>query len=47
MNRKEQTKSFMMISNWLKPFGLHYVCKINSNFIHNEVEIAGAIQISR
>ena len=23
MNQKELTKTFMMISNWKKPFGLH------------------------
>ena len=27
MNRKELTKTFMMISNWKKPFGLHGLYK--------------------
>ena len=30
MNQKELTKTFMMISNGLKPFGLHDFYKINS-----------------
>ena len=30
MKRKELTKPFMMISNWLKLFGLHDFWKINS-----------------
>ena len=30
MNQKELTKTFMMISNGLKPFGLHDFHKINS-----------------
>ena len=27
MNQKELTKTFMMISNWIKPFGLHGLYK--------------------
>ena len=30
MNQKELTKVIMMISNWLEPFGLHDLWKINS-----------------
>ena len=30
MNQKELTKTFMMISNWKNPFGLHDLYKINS-----------------
>ena len=32
MNHKELTKTFMIISNWNKPFGLHELYKINSAF---------------
>ena len=28
MNQKEQTKTFKMILNWSKPFGLHGLYKI-------------------
>ena len=28
MNKKELTKTFMMISNWNKPFGLHDYTKL-------------------
>ena len=27
MNRKQLTKTFMMISNWIKPFGFYGLCK--------------------
>ena len=27
MNQKEQTKTFIMISNWKKPFGIHEFLK--------------------
>ena len=27
MKHKEPTKTFMMISNWKKPFGLYSLCK--------------------
>ena len=30
MNQKELTETFMMISNWLKPFDLHDLYKITS-----------------
>ena len=36
MNRRELTKTFMMISNWKKPFSLHDLCKPNcQRFILN------------
>ena len=28
MNQKELTETFMMISNWIKPFNLHGLYKI-------------------
>ena len=42
MNQKELTKTFMMISNWKKPFGLHGFYKNNSALIYG----AGAVYIS-
>ena len=32
MSQKELTKTFMMLLNWLKPFGFHDLNKINSAF---------------
>ena len=32
MKEKELNKTFMMISNWIKPFGLHCFYKIIQRF---------------
>ena len=42
MNRKEVTKTFMMISNWIKPFGFHSFYKNNSALQgFNKIGLAG------
>ena len=41
MNREELTNTFMMISNWKKPFGLHgyvripYICCLDTSILSN------------
>ena len=35
MNQKELTKTIMMISNWIKPFGLHGFYKTIKRFKGN------------
>ena len=42
MNQKEPTKTFVMISNWKKPFGLHGLHKK-----YSALRVKGEIQMLR
>ena len=39
MNQKEQTKAFMIISNWKKPLGCDVFLQINSGLIKDYVDL--------